>query len=362
MSHTLKIRAFKVIQPGLAKNKAVFCGTVKVSDLIDQTAFKVDFWEKEKEGEQGQGYQRKIYEGHVKKISDFLCESDSILPSSVLLSTREYIPELNESSLVIDRFPIFIVDGQHRIEGLKDAVMNKKIDHWEQATVPAIILSGFSQFEEMIQFVDLNTKNKKVATDLALELMLEMAKDGKWKEKFRQEGSDWKPRAIKLVNELNKRGNSPWHSSIKMPGETIKTGNFRTAASSFAASLKPLISGVFEYNREMEKNIEILSIYWFLLREIFRDAFLQPKEYAIQKTPGLFPLHTLLQAVLSKKGYEFGFKRAEFKDLLQKVFVETETDTDFWRSDNRRGAAMYGSMKGFRLLSEKFIEALNSLE
>ncbi|KKW22429.1 MAG: hypothetical protein UY65_C0025G0003 [Parcubacteria group bacterium GW2011_GWA2_51_12] len=55
-------------------------------------------------------------------------------------------------------------------------------------------------------------------------------------------------------------------------------------------------------------------------------------------------------------------KKNEMKDLLGQILTEAEAPVDFWRSDNTSGVTMYGSMKGFRLLSEKFIEALNEVD
>jgi DGQHR domain-containing protein len=358
MAHQLKLQGIKINQPGLAPGKAVFSSVIKVSDLLDDSAFKVDYWDKEKEGGE-QGYQRSVNELHVKKISEYLCSTDSLLPNSLILSTRDYMPGFHEGTIILDHFPLYIVDGQHRVEALRDAVNSKEATHWKDAVMPVLILSGFGRFEEMVQFVDLNTKQKKVATDLAMQLMLEMSKDGVWHQKFKEVGSEWKVRAIKTVNELNKRMDSPWHGAIKMPGETAKTGHFRTTANSFTVSLRPLMTNSF--GRNLDNNILILSNYWRALREIFPDAFMQPKEYAIQKTPGLFSLHSLLQTILSNRGYDFGLDQKNLTPILKAVFERAGREVDFWRSDNRIGVTQYGSMKGFRLLSEEFAGAFEEL-
>lgn len=356
--------AFKIDQPGLKNDQAIYSAVIPVKDLIDDTAFKVDFWKKELEGKEAQGYQRIINASHKKGIANFLKDEQSILPTAVLLSTREAHPDFGNNGIVFKKFPVHIVDGQHRIAGLRTAIQDEGVDRWKDASLPVIVLSGFSKYEEIVQFLDLNTKQKKIDINLALELMSDMAGvNPKIKNEFIEKEIDWKVRAIRITNKLNSDKKGPWHNSIKMAGDESIRGSYKANSNSFAVSLKPLVhKGAFHYNLDLEKNLEIMSNFWWCLREIFSDAFLEPRQYAIQKTPGLFSLHTLLQAILSKRGYEFGLRKNELKKLLENIFDETEEiDVDFWRSDNRGGVTMYGSMKGFRLLSEIFIEALNKV-
>ena len=363
MAHKLVYPAVKITQPGLKENQAIYATSFSVRDLIDLSMFKVDLRKRDLIGKATQGYQRVINERHAQKIASFVAQEGSVLPTAVLVSSRDYIPEFKDGKLIINKFPLFIVDGQHRVAGLRIAIDNNELADWEAGTLPVVVLSGFDKFEEMIDFVDLNTKQKKVETDLALQLMYDMARgDARLKAKYVSEGTDWKVRAIKIVNELNQATDSPWHNSIKIAGEKSKSGAYITSSNSFATSLKPLVKGAFDAHRDVGINVQILSVFWFALRSVLTDAFLEPKEYAIQKTPGLFTLHPLLQAILVRKGHSFGMKKNEMKDLLGQILTEAEAPVDFWRSDNTSGVTMYGSMKGFRLLSEKFIEALNEVD
>ncbi|MFA5185739.1 MAG: DGQHR domain-containing protein [Patescibacteria group bacterium] len=361
MSHKLTIPAIEISQPGLGKNKHIYVASIEAKDLVSEAMFKVDVWTKDKESEPDQGYQRAINTKHATDITGYLMNDDSLLPGSILLSTRDYQPDFENGKLSLDKYPIFVVDGQHRLAGLRIALENDQAPQWADARLPVTILAGFSKFEEMVQFVEINTKAKKIITDLAMELMLDMSKNPEYKDKFIREGSDWKFRATKIVNELNRDTNGTWYNAIKVPGD-VKNPKAVASLNSFVTSLKPLALGSFAYVKDVDKNIAVINTYWKAIRELFPEAFLEPKTYSIRKTPGLFPLHSLLQAILTKKSYDFGLSGKDLKELLKKIFEEADVDTDFWRSDKLDGVTMYGSMKGFRILADQLISAMNKVD
>lgn len=363
MAHSLTSTAIPVKQPGLKKGQQIYTAAIAAKDLIDTTMFKVDIWRKELTGKEDQGYQRVPNDRHFQKIANYLENSDALLPTSIVLSARDTQLEYAGSKLTIKAPPVWIVDGQHRIAGLRTAIEDRGLANWGEASIPVIILSGFEKFEEMAQFVELNDKQKRVETGLALQLMHDMAlQKPEWRDRIVAEGNAWKVVSIMLVNELNKRNDSSWKNRIKIAGEKSNKGQFVTTSTSFATSLKPLVRGTFDAVRNADTNYEILNTYWDCLRDLLPDAFLEPKDYAIQKTPGLFSLHDLLQAILVKKGYKFGLQKEQMKALLNKIFIHSKTPVDFWRSDNNIGVTMYGSMKGFRLLADKFKISLNEVD
>lgn len=358
MAHKIVVNAVQINQPGLASGEEVFIASIPVKELIDTTMFKVDQWKKEKAGTEEQGYQRIVNELHAARIANYLENSGAVLPTAIVINSRTGSLKFHDGKLSIINYPLYIVDGQHRISGLRIGIQDKGLDSWKDATMPVVILSSFQKYEEMVQFVDLNTKQKKVETDLALQLMFEMAHGSKnVHEQYIEEGKDWKIRAIKIVNVLNASSKSTWHGQIKIAGEKHEPRHI-TTSNSFTTSLKPLVRGAFDADRNVNNNVATLITFWNALREIFQDAFLVPKDYAIQKTPGLFSLHELLQAILQKKGLEIGTNTVLMMATLKKVFAEAHIETRFWQSDEPSGVTMYGSMKGFRILADRFKDAL----
>lgn len=123
------------------------------------------------------GYQRKLDGKHVKKISDQLLSNSNsfLLPTSIILSIDEeefqkFITKTDNVTAEID-FPeegnhFRIVDGQHRIEGLKKAIeKNDSLNNF-MLNVIILITEKDRQIIEVEVFRDINSKAKKLRTDL----------------------------------------------------------------------------------------------------------------------------------------------------------------------------------------------------
>jgi uncharacterized UPF0160 family protein len=77
------------------------------------------------------------------------------------------------------------------------------------------------------------------------------------------------------------------------------------------------------------------------------------------KTPGVFSLHRLAAFILrvcDKEGLPFS--AASFRRILSDLDPDFLSG-EFWKSDNtKNGAAAYGSMKGFAVLTDMMQAAL----
>ena len=96
---------------------------------------------------------------------------------------------------------------------------------------------------------------------------------------------------------------------------------------------------------------DVLVAYWSAVRNVVPDAFSEPAEYVIQKTPGLFSLHYLLREKLLGPIYQ---GRRPWDEPTFQEFIKDSpeiTDANFWHKDVGR-AASYGLMKGFQELAE----------
>ena len=95
---------------------------------------------------------------------------------------------------------------------------------------------------------------------------------------------------------------------------------------------------------------DILVAYWRAIRNVVPDAFAEPGEYVIQKTPGLFSLHYLLQDPLLSNIWR---GRRDWDEATFQEFIEVSpeiADPHFWHKGSGRASA-YGSMKGFKELA-----------
>src|ERR1700745_1739041 len=106
-------------------NLSLYATALKVKDLVSKDFYSVDTLDPE----EGTGYQRLLNQARAKKLADYIIvgqnNRDAFLPTSIFLATDKNIP-FNETNNMIDFDtsvvgPFSVVDGQHRLEGLKIA-------------------------------------------------------------------------------------------------------------------------------------------------------------------------------------------------------------------------------------------------
>lgn len=364
MAARIKTQAFRIAQP-TKKGQAIYVTSLEVGDLIDETQFKIDFWDPKKKESKGQGYQRLPSGLRAVQIARYIQEdSQALFPSMVLINSREPLIFTQErvsprqsGELVLNNFPMWIVDGQHRIAGFRYAIEKLGLKDWKKVEIPVIILSNFGREEEISQFYLLNTTQKRVATDLAQRLISDIVR-GKPKEyeSLVSKGKDWELRALKVTDLLNEKDGSIWKGSIRLPNSE-KKASYIVNQNSFVKSLQPIFKdGLLSSIRDADRGYEIIKNYWIAVKKIFPDAFRVPREYVIQKTPGIFSLHALAHRILIRGG-EGKTSEKDFMSVLEEVFPEKKYTSDFWRADGG-AAALYGSMKGFRILADEFTSGL----
>jgi|TARA_B100001971_G_C18229152_1_gene562739 DGQHR domain-containing protein len=178
-----------------------------------------------------------------------------------------------KNELIIGDDAVFhIVDGQHRIAGLK---MFKKKSY----EVPVTILENLNENQEAAQFLVINSSQKAVDPQLQLrviyksdtyginKLLNEVKKVIPWQA--------WKLKALKIAIALEKEGSSPWYDLIKIPNEEIGSGEWKPLREgSFLDSLRAVCSGgnPIEYLDD-DKKIMALIEYWKSIKKIYPEAF-----------------------------------------------------------------------------------------
>lgn len=102
---------------------------------------------------------------------------------------------------------------------------------------------------------------------------------------------------------------------------------------------------------------DLLVDYWNAIQRMVPEAFEDPSEYVIQKTPGLFSLHLLLKDQPLPQMYQLHMDW-DGQSLYEMIKDRPEiSDSNSWhRSPNY--AASYGSGKGFRELADLLIDSV----
>ena len=316
-----------------------------------------------------QGYQRVAEPARYKKFANYLIkEEHPLCPTALLLSGRNIDLNYDKNSDTIElntEMKLQIIDGQHRAEGYKFAIFDKKVERLIDFEVPIIIVPKIDKINEMRQFAVINGTQKGVRLDLVNMILTQVAKRAGEDQLDKKE----LPRVIisRVVESLNNEHGSPWHGLIIMPNEKAQTkkelrdnptlANCKIVyATSFMTSLKPLYAFLDEFDflrgdaaEQSRAFASILIKYWNAIKSLLPDALETPSQFVIQKTPGIFALHTVCRTALRNLfKLNKGWTEAEFVRLLE--HAEAMTDSSFWLADNGE-AAKYGSMKGFAELA-----------
>lgn len=365
------------LKQNTSKNQEIFVGTVKVKDLLGlekkdrDLRFKIHQW-KNNDNTTEKGYQRAPEQKRIEGVKKYLQREveDPIFPTAVLVSARKPILFVAKNSkedfgeLTIDQ-PLYIIDGQHRIEAFKDIMQNVELSQkYGFIELPITILSGFEYKEEVEQFFIINSRQKSIKTDLAQRIFVEIGK-GDTKTRIIKDTDKWQMPVITVVDKLNKNPKSPWYHLIALPDDDKDIKKERTInQNSFVKSLKPFFIGATrrwiydldkskDGNQIVEQCEDLINGYWEMIESVYPNAFENKKNSILFKTAGVFSLHIVLADYLNNHP-DKTIKEiiSEIKKLLIVARDDNSLKPTFWvagnKKDRERGlnAGAYSSSVG----------------
>ena len=223
------------------------------------------------------GYNREISEGRAKKVLWYLSKNFEIilpiLPSSIVMNVRKKTLKFKNNKLLIgDDAVFYIVDGQHRLEGLRQYKKNGY-------EVPVTILENLENYQEAAQFLIINSTQKRVDPQLQLRVLFKTDELGL--NKLIKEIKEvlplnaWKLKALKIVVGLEKAGSSPWFDLVKLPNESVGSNEWKPIKEgSFLDSLRSVCSNESSLeNLDDDKKIRYLIQYWNSIKKMYPEAF-----------------------------------------------------------------------------------------
>jgi len=356
---------------GTQKGRRIYTGILPAGDLIDITT--VDHYNSSKSPDDPkQGYQRPPERSRITRIGTYLIKNivedddahgSGLFPTAVTLAARSpltYDPDTKELTLHYDQ-KLQVVDGQHRIEGLRYAIREKEELYLKDFPIPFVIMETPDRIVEMNQFRTINGTAKSVRTDLVNSILTAIA--ASQGDTYISDKDKWRVVVTRVIDRLDKDEESPWHNLILMPDEagSPKGSDGKVVrATSFMTSLKPVHDWLEYFNflrdaddlaGKADTVYDLVAPYWEAIQTVVPEAFENPSTYVIQKTPGLFSLHKLLVADLVPHMFR---NRIDWtwNNFVKLIEDSPElTDADFWHKSSGR-ASSYGSMKGFQELYE----------
>ena len=216
-----------LITQGITK----FYSLTMQSEILAQTCFVST-----RDDDPKEGFQRILDENRAKEIADYVDQGSSI-PTAIVLSAQnesdlKYISK--NKTIEFNKIPkaFLILDGQHRVYGFSLARTSLR--------VPVIIYNSLSRKEETRLFIDINTKQRPVPTELLLDI-----------KSLAEYESDIEAICRNIFDLFNERPDSIL-LGLLAPTEKIKGKITRVT---FNAAIKPI------YNIFGERDIEEIFIF-----------------------------------------------------------------------------------------------------
>ena len=264
--------------------RTLFLTSLTVDHFLTEDFYRVDRLDVQKE----EGMQRLLSESRAKRLGKDLVEADeqneAFLPTSVFLATSGGISyDERTKELFFDMSPehgvcpLDVVDGQHRIEGLKvAATQNERLRDFPIAVV---IADDMRETEKMLQFLTVNTKQQSVDQGVAQHITARFTKLFEieslsylpdWLRREVEKGED--DQALAIARQLNNDPASPWHGKIQFAHEA-KTKQHTITQKTFVGAIKRnLLNKFHPYNtlplQSGDKRIAVLRNYWNAVDQI----------------------------------------------------------------------------------------------
>ena len=351
-------------------NVTLYIGNMRASDLYEVGV--IESWDSAKGWDIGtQGYQRESYEKHYKGIAKFLRDTpNALLPASILLSARtreqgelkfDIIRESGGHAFgyleIPDAYMLYVVDGQHRMQGFMYAVNDLEQDNLRDFLLPVTLICDADKIEELSQFHLINDRQKRISTNLALALLGTVVEDQPSVAKMLvgPQGM-WKMKAIMIAMALNEdtEPKNVWAGRISLPNEP-KGPVFAATLASFVNSIQPFFSGTYPHKLSNPQLVDYLIRFWSALNAIIPKPFQSPKNYVIQKTTGVYSLNRVAAELARQKSEALQASSAEIEPFLRADKVHMSEN--IWTS----GAILAQEYRGharFRDLADEILTAM----
>jgi len=331
LNEIIQVYVFRFEQNG----QAMFVGAMKSSDVIQIADVDV-----RDEHTNPNGYQRHRDEARCRRIAEFINKPTSALPGSILLNLRDSAtfvsnPESSSGVLLIPKKKgtAWIVDGQHRMGGFE---YTKR-----EFILPVVFFRNLPRRQEMINFSIINDTQKGINTSLTLSLLGEL----------RENLEDWKIKAHDIVHRLNRDPDSPWFEHINMTG--AKGMHRPVNLASFANALKPLLrQHSFFQTMELSDQVLLLKRFWNVNRDMFPNAWSEPRRHILLKTLGVYAMSQVAAYVFELCAAHGG----DFSQERMQEYLSPLAGFD-WHRDTSPFRAL-GGMKGCKEASAMLIDKL----
>lgn len=350
----------------------LYSTSLKVSDLLIPGFYSVETLDPESDNDKG--YQRLLNRSRAKRLADYIVSGqetkDAFLPTSVFMATHKNIdfnPTDNTIEIDIEAIGSFsVVDGQHRIEGLKMAA--EKDSRVLDFEVPVNIAINLPKIAQMCHFLIVNTTQKSVEKGVEQRIIARLTQAlevedipslPKWISTTIKKGED--EQALKYVDFLNSDSESPWLNKIKMANQESADGSVNQ--QSFVKSIKKyvLVANNPISIQPSDKQHKIFLNYWKAITNILGVD----EPTVLFKYNGVELFCRFSVPFFNKMINMPDFKVSTMEKLLEQTFENMEGDnagvghTEFWVKGSRASFLNSGALSA---INAEMVKALHQTD
>lgn len=366
MSKKIIIPASRVRQGTLV----LYTTSMMVKDLLIDNFYNVETLDPDDTNDTG--YQRVLNKARAKRLADYIIKGqdnqDAFLPTSVFLATDKFIA-FNDSNNTIEidiaEVGAFsVVDGQHRLEGLKMAA--EKDPRVLDFEVPVNIGINLPKIHQMCHFLIVNTTQKSVDKSVEQRIIArlsdaldveDMPSLPKWILNTVEKGEVEK--AIRYADYLNETDDSPWLGKIQMANSdtdssTINQRSFVKAIVKYVLTANNPIAIINDF----EKEKKIFLNYWKAIKNVLDDS----NSTILYKYNGVELFCKFSIPFFMKLQDRGNFKVTTMETLLRSCFDNVEGDyagvghPEWWK---KGGKASFLNAGAINVISQEMSKALH---
>lgn len=337
----------------------LYTTSMKVHELMSDGFYSVETLDPE--DTESKGYQRLLNRARARKLADYILKGqdnkDAFLPTSIFLATDKDIQfDKDSNTLEIDSAvtgAFSVVDGQHRLEGLKLAMAkDERVADFE---VPVNIAVSLPKIAQMCHFLIVNTTQKSVDKSVeqrilgrlsaALDVEEDLPSLPKWILNTVQKGEVDK--AVKYVDYLNDTTNSPWFKKIHMANaendkSSVNQHSFVKAIVKYVLTANNPLQALNDFDKEKK----IFLNYWIAVSNLLDDG----NSSTLYKFNGVELFCKFSIPFFSKLQDKSSFTVATMETILIKCFENVEGDyagvshPDWWKKGGQASGLNSGAI------------------
>lgn len=282
---------FSLITQGRHK----FYSLTLYSDVLADTCFVTTRYDDPLEG-----FQRRLDEKRAQEIADYIDSGFGTIPNAVVLSAQpeaELTVKKGGRALTIKMHPkaFLVLDGQHRVWGYKLAKSKLRI--------PVVIYTGLTKAEETRLFIDINTKQRPVPSELLLDIKQLAELEGDTDSLLRD-----------LFNQFQKDKFSVL-TGLLSPSEKVKGKISRTTFNTSFSNILGVLG-----NKNSDELFDIFNSYLGAVIDVFDRSGLKHEI----TTPNIFKgIISFFPEVASRVKYKFDseYSSDNFAEIIEPVSV-----------------------------------------